>query len=178
MVATAFNHMLDALLSAERQARTDSLTGLLNHRAFHERLSHHMTRVQTDGLPLWLLMININDSTLFNDAYGHQVEDSMLSTVATIVQNECRATDVVARYGGDEFVVLMCDANLDHARSLSARIDRAAGQVPIQQLVSEVQRNRGTQFDPDLSDLFVAKLVAAPDLVDARETPAATVAAS
>lgn len=99
VVATAFNHMLDALLSAERQARTDGLTGLLNHRAFHERLSHHMTRVETHGLPLCLLMIDINDFKLFNDAYGHQVGDSVLRTVATVVQNECRATDVVARYG-------------------------------------------------------------------------------
>lgn len=132
LVATAFNHMLDALLSAERRARTDGLTGLLNHRTFHERLSHHMTRVQTDGLPLCLLLIDINDFKLFNDAYGHQVGDNVLRTVATIVQNECRATDVIARYGGDEFVVLMCDAGLDNARSLAARIDRAAGHTPIQ----------------------------------------------
>ncbi len=132
VVATAFNHMLDALLSAERQARADGLTGLLNHRAFYERLSHHMARVQTDGLPLCLLMIDINDFKLFNDAYGHQVGDSVLRTVATIVQNECRATDVVARYGGDEFVVLMGDTGLDNARSLAARIDRAASHTPIQ----------------------------------------------
>ncbi|PZS06291.1 MAG: hypothetical protein DLM70_05265, partial [Chloroflexi bacterium] len=132
LVATAFNHMLDALLSAESQARTDGLTGLLNHRAFHEHLSEQTARAQTHGTPLCLLMIDINDFKLFNDTYGHQVGDRVLQTVAQLVRQQCRATDVVARYGGDEFVVLACGAGLDEARSVAERIVRAAGGAAMQ----------------------------------------------
>jgi len=125
VVASAFNHMLDALLSAERQAKTDGLTGMMNHRAFHEFLTEQLEHAREGAVPLGLLMIDINDFKLFNDTYGHAVGDIVLQSVAQLVRAECRATDVVARYGGDEFVVLGRDTDLGQARAVAERIARA-----------------------------------------------------
>ncbi len=92
----------------ERQAVTDGLTGLYNHRYFYERLNQEIARAQRYGLPLSLLIVDIDDFKLFNDRFGHPSGDLVLKEVGSILSTQIRAgIDVAARYGGEEFTVVL-----------------------------------------------------------------------
>jgi diguanylate cyclase (GGDEF)-like protein len=90
-------------------AVTDGLTGLYNHRHFHERLALEVERSQRSGLPLSLLMIDVDHFKQFNDAFGHPSGDEVLRQLARVLTDTRRANDVVARYGGEEFAVILVD---------------------------------------------------------------------
>ena len=109
----------------ERQAITDGLTGLYNHRYFHERLNQEFARAQRYGLPLSLLMIDIDDFKHFNDLYGHPVGDLVLADVGRILSEQLRrGVDLAARYGGEEFVVLLPNTRRDGAQVVGDRLAR------------------------------------------------------
>jgi len=90
-----------------RMASTDSLTGLLNRRAFDEKLSEEINRAQRYGYSLCLLMIDIDGFKQFNDLYGHRKGDLHLITVSDLILNCVRKQDLVARIGGEEFCVIL-----------------------------------------------------------------------
>jgi len=108
------------------QATHDVLTGLLSHRAFVERLDALTSRNTRAAL----LLIDIDNFKLFNDVYGHQVGDTVLRVVAGVLGTSSRAGDVLARYGGDEFVVLLHDATEEDARAVVARLSAAIHDKP------------------------------------------------
>jgi diguanylate cyclase (GGDEF)-like protein len=90
-------------------AVTDGLTGLYNHRHFHERLTLEVERSQRSGLPLSLLMLDVDHFKQFNDTFGHPAGDEVLRQLARVLADTRRANDVVARYGGEEFAVILVD---------------------------------------------------------------------
>ena len=90
-------------------AVTDGLTGLYNHRHFHERLSLEAERSVRNGLPLSLLMIDVDHFKHYNDHHGHPSGDEVLRQVARIMTDGRRANDFCARYGGEEFAVVLVD---------------------------------------------------------------------
>ncbi len=90
-------------------AVTDGLTGLYNHRHFHERLSLEAERSVRNGLPLSLLMIDVDHFKHYNDCHGHPSGDDVLRQVARIMTDGRRANDFCARYGGEEFAVVLVD---------------------------------------------------------------------
>ena len=92
-------------------AATDSLTGLMNHGALHLRAREEISRARRGGTPLTCLLIDLDDFKTVNDERGHQAGDEELRMVAAALRAELRDHDVVARYGGDEFVVLLPDAD-------------------------------------------------------------------
>ncbi len=93
---------------AREEAERDPLTGLLNHRAFHARLEAAARQVETDGdKTLAVAVLDLDNFKFFNDAYGHLVGDAVLRQVADALRRVCRADDVLARFGGDEFALLM-----------------------------------------------------------------------
>ena len=96
----------------EHQARTDSLTGLLNHRSFHEHLLHALQEASRTHRPVAVLMLDIDDFKLINDVHGHGVGDEVLRVLAESLRSCVRPNDVVCRLGGEEFGVIMrsCDA--------------------------------------------------------------------
>jgi diguanylate cyclase (GGDEF)-like protein len=109
----------------ERQAITDGLTGLYNHRHFYERLNQEFARAQRYGLPLSLLMIDIDDFKRFNDLYGHPVGDLVLAEAGRILSEQLRkGVDLAARYGGEEFVVLLPNTRRDGAQVVGDRLMR------------------------------------------------------
>jgi diguanylate cyclase (GGDEF)-like protein len=109
----------------EREAITDGLTGLYNHRHFHERLNQEFARAQRYGLPLSLLMLDIDDFKHFNDLYGHPVGDLVLAEVGRLLSEQLRrGVDLAARYGGEEFVVLLPNTRRDGAQVVGDRLVR------------------------------------------------------
>ena len=110
-----------ALVRARAEAGTDSVAGCLNHRAMRRRLHEEIGRAQRSGGRLSCAIVDLDDFKLVNDRYGHQVGDSILRQVAAALMGEFRAFDRVARYGGDEFVMILPNADLDSAVAAAGR---------------------------------------------------------
>jgi diguanylate cyclase (GGDEF)-like protein len=110
-----------ALVRARAEAGTDPVTGCMNHRAMRRRLHEEIGRAtRTDG-PLSCLLIDLDNFKLVNDRHGHQAGDAMLRGVVQSLVGEFRAFDRVARYGGDEFVVILPNADLESAAAAATR---------------------------------------------------------
>jgi diguanylate cyclase (GGDEF)-like protein len=111
----------------EHQARTDSLTGLFNHRSFHERLLNALQDASRTHKPVAVLMLDIDDFKRVNDVHGHGVGDELLRQLADTLRSCVRPDDVVCRLGGEEFGVIMhaCDG-ADAARVAERVVGRLA----------------------------------------------------
>ncbi len=113
-------------------ADRDPLTGFFNHRYLHERLGEEILRAQRSGAPLALLMIDLDDFKLVNDTLGHLFGDEVLRWSAEQIRGALRGSDVAARYGGDEFAVILPDTPADGAREVGERIVAALQANPYQ----------------------------------------------
>jgi diguanylate cyclase (GGDEF)-like protein len=108
-------------------AVTDGLTGLYNHRHFHERLALEVERSVRNGLPLSLLMIDVDHFKHYNDQHGHPAGDELLRRLARLMGDGRRANDFVARYGGEEFAIVLVDTPKLTAAQVAERLrDRVA----------------------------------------------------
>jgi len=108
--------------SLELQAQTDPLTGLWNHRAFHERLRNEVVRASSEHGSVALLMFDLDDFKRVNDIYGHAVGDQVLAEIATELRAVVRQSDDVCRTGGEEFAIIVRSAGLEIAQALAERI--------------------------------------------------------
>jgi diguanylate cyclase (GGDEF)-like protein len=106
----------------EQLATTDGLTGLLNHRTFQERLDAELLEAQRYDRKLSLLLADVDHFKSVNDTYGHPAGDQVLRGVARILAQEARATDLVARHGGEEFAIVMPETDSAGARVIAERI--------------------------------------------------------
>jgi diguanylate cyclase (GGDEF)-like protein len=113
---------------AKDRANEDSLTGLSNHRYLQERLDHEIARAERAGHPLAIVLLDLNNFKNFNDNFGHQAGDEVLRFVANAVTSCLRTTDVAGRYGGDEFLVILPQADEGGARLLLSRLRRKVEQ--------------------------------------------------
>ena len=109
----------------EHQAQTDSLTGLYNHRAFHERLRQELQRASRSHQSVALLMLDIDDFKRVNDVYGHGTGDEVLRSLAATLRSSVRGSDVVCRLGGEEFAVILPSCDEDLAQRLAERVTEA-----------------------------------------------------
>jgi len=117
-----------ALVRARAEAGTDPVTGAMNHRAMRRRLEEEIGRVARGGGRLSCMLLDLDDFKQVNDRHGHQAGDTVLREVTRVLMGEFRAFDRVARYGGDEFVVILPNADLDSAAAAGARaLERLAG---------------------------------------------------
>jgi two-component system cell cycle response regulator len=107
-----------------RLARFDELTGLCNRRYFLDRLTQEMLRARRYGSPLSLLMLDLDHFKQINDTYGHIIGDTVLATVASLLHDTVRATDIPGRYGGEEFCIVLTETKIDGARLLAERLRR------------------------------------------------------
>jgi diguanylate cyclase (GGDEF)-like protein len=106
----------------EHQASTDALTGLYNHRTFHDRLRQELMRASVDQETVALVMLDMDDFKKVNDVYGHGVGDQLLRRVADVLRASVRASDVVCRIGGEEFAIIIPRGDLRSSVALAQRV--------------------------------------------------------
>ena len=104
------------------QATHDGLTGLANHRALFDSLEREVLRAKRTCGSFALLLIDLNDLKGINDGLGHLAGNRALKRLARVLKESCRASDLAARFGGDEFAVLLIDSDADMADHVAARV--------------------------------------------------------
>jgi diguanylate cyclase (GGDEF)-like protein len=110
-------------------ARTDGLTGCLNHAAMQDTLRREVERAARSGRSLSLVLVDLDDFKQVNEEHGHQIGDEVLRAVGRALRDNVRTYDTVARYGGDEFAVIAIDADEDAAAEAMTRALEAIGQA-------------------------------------------------
>jgi diguanylate cyclase (GGDEF)-like protein len=110
------------LASLKESARTDDLTGLPNRRAWEERLPRELARARRDGQSVCVVMLDLDRFKHFNDGEGHQAGDRLLKLCAASWASQLRATDVLVRYGGEEFSLVLTGCSLEDAHVLVERL--------------------------------------------------------
>ncbi len=128
-----------ALTEAERHARTDPLTGVLNRRSLLEQLEVACRRARASGLPLTLLFIDLDHFKLINDSFGHLAGDACLAGIVGPIQSELRQSDAIGRYGGEEFVVILNGADEAAAHPIAERIVRRIASVRVDGFGAPIQ---------------------------------------
>lgn len=111
-------------------AVTDGLTGLYNHRHLHERLVLEVERSSRNGLPLSLLMLDVDQFKQYNDRHGHPEGDEVLRQLARLMTDDRRINDLCARYGGEEFCILLVDTAKAVAGQVAERLRAAVAGHP------------------------------------------------
>jgi diguanylate cyclase (GGDEF)-like protein len=109
-------------LDLRRIAQTDSLTGLLNRRAFEDILRRELLRNNRAGGSLGIMLIDLDYFKQVNDSMGHFAGDDVLRRIAMVLRDGTRPSDVLARYGGEEFVVMLRNVGIEEAKSAAERI--------------------------------------------------------
>jgi diguanylate cyclase (GGDEF)-like protein len=133
-IVPVVGHAIRTLVErVEELARTDSLTGALNRRAWDDELDRSIARAQRLNEPLSLALLDLDHFKLYNDSRGHLAGDSLLRATVEAWQSCARRTDAIARYGGEEFAILMPTTSLDSA---DVAIERLLRCVPELQTVS------------------------------------------
>ncbi|MBU2222964.1 MAG: diguanylate cyclase [Gammaproteobacteria bacterium] len=157
---TLFGLSLPALIEENVRLRLVAFTDGLTQAATRERLEQQaaleLLRHQHSGQPLSLVLCDVDHFKQINDAFGHQVGDQALATVCQIVRQYLRPTDVLARYGGDEFVILLPDTNADLASVIAERILTQLRQVKIAESAHITASFGISQYQPgqDYNTLF------------------------
>jgi diguanylate cyclase (GGDEF)-like protein len=114
---------------------TDHLTGLLNRRYWHDRLEEEIARSQRFNRQLSVLMVNLDGFKQYNDTFGHLAGDRILEAIAVVIMNSVRSIDIVARYGGDEFTIILPETGISMAVVIGERLrsDIAKTALPVTQ---------------------------------------------
>jgi two-component system cell cycle response regulator len=117
----------------EKLAHTDGLTDLYNYRFFQRLLRVEMSRAQRFQRALSLIMLDVDDFKMYNDMYGHQAGDQALRQLARLLRRSSRSYDLVARYGGDEFAVILPETTKQTAAEVAERMRTCVEQTRIEE---------------------------------------------
>jgi len=115
----------------EKDAMLDVLTGMKNRRWIEVQLPRLLTRHQRSGIPLSLIMFDVDFFKKCNDRYGHKAGDDVLASIARITADCLRPTDLCARYGGEEFVILLAGVPMEFAWIVSERVRKTISETSI-----------------------------------------------
>ncbi|AOY74978.1 sensor domain-containing diguanylate cyclase [Clostridium formicaceticum] len=146
--------------SMQNLAIRDELTGLYNHRYFQQSLEKEIIRAKRYQRDLSLILIDIDNFKKHNDSYGHMVGDHILQTVSTMLQENIRDSDILARYGGDELVIILPETNIEMARSLMERLKDKVAKHSFNISSREVASTKETNPDePTTASSFKNQLI-------------------
>jgi len=120
-MAASLKHF-QRFISIKNMATYDTLTGLYNRRSFEERLEAEAEKSFRSGLPLSLVMVDIDHFKKVNDTFGHTEGDQILCKISSLLKNSVRRKDTVARYGGEEFILILPEAALQQSFVIAERI--------------------------------------------------------
>jgi len=137
IIASIIEHGYIGIL-AQQQAKTDSLTGIANHRLFHETLEREIARANRRKGLFTLVLIDIDYFKTINDTYGHQTGDAVLVDLTKRISATIRGGDVLARYGGEEFGLILPDTDIRGAEIFAQRICRDIASHPFVAVQSEI----------------------------------------
>jgi diguanylate cyclase (GGDEF)-like protein len=130
LVSVALHHSV-TLQNAKEQAITDGLTGVKTHRFFVEALSAEWNRATRTNRAFSLVLADLDRFKFVNDFHGHLEGDGVLQRFGHVLEQNCRRSDVVARYGGDEFVILMPETNVEQSFQLAQKLRAALSADPL-----------------------------------------------
>lgn len=122
----------EVILKSKKQAEEDALTGLYNRRYLDRWFDEHLEGILGQGQDLVAMLMDIDDFKQFNDTYGHQDGDKALQTIAQAIKKSVRDSDLVFRYGGEEFVVLLPGANCEIGSDIGQRICATIRNTPLE----------------------------------------------
>lgn len=105
-----------------KHSNRDSLTGLRNRRYFYKRLAYEMERLRRTSIPISLAIIDIDNFKRINDTYGHNEGDRVLIELSKIFKSNIRVIDTIARWGGEEFTVILPNTNIEGAKIFAERV--------------------------------------------------------
>jgi diguanylate cyclase (GGDEF)-like protein len=136
----------------QHQATTDGLTGLVNHRAFYDILERELWRSRRYGGHISLIMVDVDNLKLINDTYGHRAGDKVIQEISRRIRQCIRQIDIAARYGGDEFAVVLPNTSLSDAVVVTERMVEAVARSPISWRKQQIQLSISVglgQYDVD-----------------------------
>ncbi|MEM7082529.1 MAG: GGDEF domain-containing protein [Pseudomonadota bacterium] len=136
----------------QKKSFTDALTGLNNRRWMEDFFTRELARAQINGQPAAFAVVDIDHFSAFNNQYGHLVGDLALGAVAESLIDHFRSDDLIARYGGDEFVVLLPGVSIDEARDIASRV-RAGLHQASKKLATTVNNCPGVSVSIGLASL-------------------------
>jgi len=114
----------------QHQATTDGLTGLINHKTFYEILEKELWRSRRYGGQLSMIMVDIDDLKKINDAHGHRAGDKAIKEISRRIKECIRQIDIAARYGGDEFAIILPNTSLSDATVVAERMVNEVARSP------------------------------------------------
>lgn len=120
-----------ALAEAREAACTDPLTGALNRRGFEQACLREFSRARRNGAPLALAHLDLDDFKRLNDTLGHQAGDQALKSLVSVLHRSMRPSDVLCRFGGEEFVLMLPDTSLQAATAVVTRFLREFSAQPV-----------------------------------------------
>jgi diguanylate cyclase (GGDEF)-like protein len=140
-------------------ATTDDLTGITNRREFTAILGREVARAKRYGTPLALAMYDLDRFKLVNDTFGHDVGDAVLRTLTGLVQKNLRASDILARWGGDEFMLLMLHSDAQGARYVAEKLRLAIAEYSFERVNRQTVSFGATIFEvPDDLDSLLKRV--------------------
>lgn len=165
------------------QSIKDSLTGLFNRRRLEEVLASEISRVQRHGGQVGIVMLDVDHFKRFNDCYGHDIGDKVLSKVGELLRSTVRREDIACRYGGEEFTLIIPEANKKGLRTLAELVRSRIEALDLPELAEKVTVSAGTALYPshghdvhsllkaaDIA-LYEAKQTGRNRIIDADEVP-------
>ncbi len=138
-------------------ASTDHLTGALNRRAFQLAFRSELARCRRYGVPLSLIMLDLDHFKRVNDTYGHQAGDAVLKETSSLIRSSLRDSDIFCRFGGEEFALLLPHTGMDEAALLAERLRYAMADTPI---------DLGSALVPITTSVGIAALRPQTDSID------------